>query len=160
MGKMKTLFGMTAAVLLTMSLLFVSLPETASARKVTVADMVKIRKAAAKKRQSAKMQAMQRAVTRYKKMTARERKVFQRFVVVYGKMNAREREAIRRAIAAYNQMKYQNFCSVERVNECYPVASPNSPACVSMCRQISTETCLSSGRSKVTQIATGLICSK
>ncbi|MCW5199487.1 hypothetical protein VU05_01975 [Desulfobulbus sp. F1] len=156
MGKMKTLFGMTAAVLLTMSLLFVSLPETASAGKVNKAHIVvKLKKMSAKERK-----AFQRTVAKYKGMNRSDRESYVKFVMAYRKMDAAEREAVRIAIAAINDGKYQNLCSVAKVDECYPVASPNNPACMSMCRQISTETCLSSGRSKVTQIATGLICSK
>lgn len=56
---MKTLFGMTAAALLVVTMLFVSLPGAALAAegKVTLAEMVKIKKAADEAAQSAKAQA-------------------------------------------------------------------------------------------------------
>jgi hypothetical protein len=70
---MKTLFGMTAAVLLVVTMLFVALPGTgvAAAGKVTLAEMVKIKKAADEAAQAAKAQA-EKAKTDEEKRLAKE----------------------------------------------------------------------------------------
>lgn len=69
---MKTLFGMTAAVLLFVSMLFVSLPGTArAAGKVTLAEMVNIKKAADEAAQVAKAQ-VEKAKTAEEKRLAKQ----------------------------------------------------------------------------------------
>lgn len=69
---MKTLFGMTAAVLLVVMMLFVSLPETAGAAgKVSLTEMVSIKKAADEAAQAAKAQA-EKAKTAEEKRLAKQ----------------------------------------------------------------------------------------
>jgi len=69
---MKTLFGMAAAVLLVVSLLFVSLPGTAGAAgKVSLTEMVSIKKAADEAAQAAKAQA-EKAKTAEEKRLAKQ----------------------------------------------------------------------------------------